>query len=109
MKKIIISLILLSVLVLPVVATAQIPPQPGFGTIGNLDVLYQRIATLFWQIFAIIALIMFIVAGILFLTAGGDPDKVVAARSAFLWGVVGIVVAMVAFSIVLLTRTSFGV
>ena len=99
MKKIVVSLLLLSILVLPVTVGA-IPSQPGEGSIGSLTEFYNTVGRVAWQAFAIIALIMFIIAGVLFLTAGGDPEKVKTARNAFLWGVVGIIVAVVAFSIV---------
>jgi FtsH-binding integral membrane protein len=43
---------------------------------------------------------MFVVAGITFLTANGEPDKLKTARSALLWGTIGIVVAIIAYSII---------
>jgi hypothetical protein len=53
-----------------------------------------------WIIFTAIAVIMFVIAGILFLTASGAPEKLTQARSALIWGVVGIVVAIIAYSII---------
>jgi hypothetical protein len=100
MKKIIVSLILLSAFILPISVMAAIPGQPGAGSVGDLDTLYETIGSIAWKVFAIIALLAFIVAGILFLTAGGDPEKIKLARTAFIWGIVGIVVAILAFSIV---------
>jgi uncharacterized membrane protein SirB2 len=52
-----------------------------------------------WVVFTIIAVVMFVVAGILFLTSTGDPQKIQQARNAFLWGVVGIAVAIIGYSI----------
>lgn len=104
MKKTIDSLISLSLLILPVVVlAASIPPQPS-GNITTLAELYGKIATFMWQAFAIVAIIMFIIAGILFLVAGGDPDRVKTARNAFLWGAVGVVAAILAFSAVILIQ-----
>ena len=99
MKKIVVSLLLLSALALPITAMA-IPSQPGEGSIGSLDDLYNKIGTAAWAVFAMIALIAFIIAGILFLTAAGQPEKIAQARTAFLWGVAGIVVGVVAYSII---------
>lgn len=107
MKKIVVSLLLLSALVLPVVAMA-IPPQPNEGDVTSIDAFYDIVAKAAWIVFAIIALVMFIVAGIKFLTAGGDPTKVAEARMAFLWGVAGVVVAIIAFSIVSIVQGLMG-
>jgi len=106
MKKIIVSLILLSAFVLPISAMAAIPGQPGAG-VSSLDSLYETIGDIAWKVFAIIALLAFIVAGILFLTAAGDPEKIKTARTAFIWGIVGIVVAILAFSIVAMISNLF--
>jgi NAD/NADP transhydrogenase beta subunit len=51
---------------------------------------------------------MFIVAGILFLTSMGDPGKLATARAAVIWAVVGVVVAIIAFSIINIVGGWFG-
>ncbi|MBI1866322.1 MAG: hypothetical protein HY005_03335 [Candidatus Staskawiczbacteria bacterium] len=101
MKKIAVGLLLLSVLLVPVTVFAQ----PNV-TISSLDQLVNAIKRPIWIVFGLIALIAFVVAGILFLSAGGDPEKVKTARAAFLWGIVGIVVGIVAFSIVTIIETA---
>lgn len=53
-----------------------------------------------WIFFVGIAVVMFVVSGILFLTAQGDPAKLQIARSSVYWGLAGIVVAIVAYSII---------
>ena len=95
MKKIIASLILLTLVALPVVAFAQ----PSV-TIGSIEGLVDAIKRPLWTIFGLIALIAFVISGILFLSAAGNPEKIALARTAFLWGVVGIVVGIIAYSIV---------
>lgn len=95
MKKIIVVLTLLAVLAVPVLALAQ----PS-GQIGSLEELANKIKVAVWTVFGIIALLCFIVAGVLFMTAAGNPEKVAAARNAFLWGVAGVVVGILAYSIV---------
>jgi hypothetical protein len=95
MKKIILSLITVGVVALPIVAMAQLPPK-----IGSLPDMVGKIEAAVWTIFGLIAVICFVVAGILFLTAGGVPEKVQAARSAFLWGVAGVIVGILAYSII---------
>ncbi len=104
-KKYLSALILLGVLtisVAPFVASAAggtsiNPPTPnGLNVAG----IMQQVFTPIWQLFVGIAVIMFVVAGILFVTSSGDPGKLATARNSVIWGVVGIVVAVIAFSIV---------
>lgn len=104
MKKSILGIASAATLLLPVLALAQVgTPPPSI----NLDLitLGNNIANAAWIIFTIIAVVMFIIAGILFLTARGNPEQVGQARNAFLWGVVGIVVAILAFTIITLTAS----
>ena len=96
MRKILATLILSGLLALPVTAIAQMPPTPPTLT---WPTFYSYVTAAIWWIFAFVAIIMFIIAGFLFLTAGGDPDRVAKARNAFLWGVIGVVVAILAYSI----------
>lgn len=86
---------LLGILALPVAALAQ-----PTGKIGSIDELAEKIGRAAWSVFGIVALICFIVAGILFLTAAGNPEKIQQARNAFLWGVAGVVVGILAYSII---------
>jgi len=82
------------------------------GSLGNygpnisLVNLIPNILATAWIIFAGLAVICFIIAGVLFLTAQGDPEKVASARSAFIWGVVGVVVGIVAYSIIAIVSTA---
>ncbi|MBU3934456.1 pilin [Patescibacteria group bacterium] len=99
MKKNLIALSLIAVvLCLPFLVSAQIIPDPK--TDITLDSLIHSIQDATWKVFGLIALIMFVVAGVLFLTAGGDPEKVGKARQAFLWGVAGVIVGILAYSII---------
>ena len=112
MNKINIALVSLAVLALPVMALAQLQPQAvgvgGVPQIVSLSSVITYIENAMAMIFSAIAVIMFIVAGILFLTAGGVPEKVQAARSAFLWGIAGVIVGIIAFSIVAIVSSMIG-
>jgi len=101
MKKILISLLSLDMLLLPVMVLAQ----PAVS-INSLDQLITAIKGPIWVVFGLIALVAFVIAGVLFLTAAGDPEKVAKARTAFLWGIVGIIVGILAFSIVTIIETA---
>ena len=103
MKKIKLAIVSASIMLLPVMALAQMetnaPGGPG-ATIGNLQQVVHDIENAAGLVFGALAVIMFIFAGVRFLTAGGEAEKVQQARSAFLWGIAGVVVGILAFSII---------
>jgi heme/copper-type cytochrome/quinol oxidase subunit 2 len=107
MKKILLSLALLGMLVLPALTMAQIGGSPPNVENLSLERVGQIIADAVWIIFTIIAVVMFVVAGIMFLTASGDAEKIKTARNAFLWGVAGVVVAIIAFGIISIVGSVF--
>ena len=95
-KKIKLTLISLGTLLLPVMALAQATPGNGLTMTGVIN----DIETAIWIVFGCIAVVCFVVAGILFLVSAGVPEKIQAARSAFIWGVAGVVVGIIAYSII---------
>lgn len=101
-KTIALNLLSLSVIALPVIALAQMQGTApgGYGNVSDLHTLINKIELAAGLVFGCIAVIMFVVAGVLFLAAGGQPEKIQSARSAFIWGVAGVVVGILAFSIV---------
>jgi hypothetical protein len=104
MKKITLSLVTTSLIVLPIIALAQVGGAPPDITL-NLTTLGNKIANAAWIVFTVIAVVMFVVAGVKLLTAGGEPEKIQEARSAFVWGVAGVVVAILAFTIITLVSS----
>lgn len=103
MKKIKLTLASLGALLLPVMALAQMEPNApgGPGTsVGSLQQIIHALENAAGLIFGAIAVIMFVISGVYFLTAGGEPEKVQKARQAFLWGIAGVVVGILAFSII---------
>lgn len=107
MKKIVSSLISLSLLVLPVMALAQVGGNPPAGGAVTLTDLGTKIVNAAWIVFTVFVVVCFVLAGILFLTASGDAEKVKTARNAFLWGVAGVVVGIIAYSIVTVVKNAF--
>ncbi len=53
-----------------------------------------------WPVFFGASIVMLIWAGFMFLTAHGDPGKIAIAQKAVIWAIVGIAVAIIAFSAV---------
>jgi hypothetical protein len=94
--------------VAPAAAFAQVGGTPPGSFSPNLTALGQVIINQVWIFFTILAVICFIISAIQFLTSGGDPEKVQKARSSFLWGVAGVVVGVIAFTIVALIRGALG-
>ena len=80
----------------------------GSGSTLSISSIGLGIANAAWIVFTIIAVVAFVIAGILFLTAFGETDKISKAKSAFIWGVVGIIVALLAFGITSLIRSAIG-
>lgn len=105
-KRIFLIFVVVSLTALPFLTMAQ----GGLHESTNLNILSigVSITNAIWIVFTIIAVIAFIVAGIIFLTAFGDAEKVRQARSAVIWGVVGIIVAILAYGITNMIRVIIG-
>jgi len=101
----------LSGLTLFLVFAILVAPLTIFATGGTLitvptnvnicvSCILANVFTPLWQLAAGLAVIMMIVAGILFITSNGEPGKITTAKQAVIWGIVGLLVAIIAFSIV---------
>jgi len=103
MKKVLISILLLSAVLLPV---AMVSAQgAAIPQVNSLDELFDAIKNAAVGILGIIVFIAFIYAAFLFLTAGGSAEKLGLARTAFIWGVVGVVVGVLAWSMFEIVKT----
>lgn len=72
----------------------------GTAASGNLMDLIKKIINVVLGVVGIIAVVMMIIGGISFITSQGDAGKVTKARNTILYGVVGLIVALLAFAIV---------
>jgi hypothetical protein len=104
MKKGFITLLAVELLISPLAVFAQEPGVQLNPVQPNVVGIMNGIITPLWQFFAGMSVVMFIVAGTLFLLSSGDPGKVKTAKDAFIWGVVGIVVAIAAYSILSIVK-----
>ena len=77
---------------------------PGLNVSALIDVIFSII----WPIVVAFAIIMFLMAAFMFFSSQGDPEKVTMARNATVWGIVGMTVALIAFSIPSIVRTTIG-
>jgi len=62
----------------------------------------------FWSLTVLLVIVYFASIGFLFLTSKGDPDRLAQADSALRVGFIGVVVIIVAFSIVSIVRNTVG-
>ncbi len=100
LKKIL--LLVSSGILLPLsVSFAQLTACPASGPcVSSLLPMIHGIELAAGLIFGGVAVISFVVAGVLFLSSRGEPEKIKQARSAVIWGVAGVVVGILAFSII---------
>jgi len=104
-KKIVVLPASAVLLALPTLILAFNPgPIPNAVPTLTVNALIDIIFSILWPIAVAFFIIMFILAAFIFATAQGDPEKINKARSAVIWGVVGVLVALVAFSIVFIIR-----
>ena len=106
-KKLVISSAVSVLLALPAImlaATFNPGPLPTTTNISVADIV-DIIFSILWPITVAFFIIMFVLAAFLFATAQGDPEKIKQGRSAVIWGVVGVFVALAAFSIVFIVRS----
>src|SRR5688500_4862866 len=81
-------------LALPFFASAEVPADMN---ITDLSSIICNILRWIWPAFIGLAIIMFFVAGFFFLSAHGDPGKITLARVFLIWGIVGVIVAILGF------------
>jgi len=102
MKKVLVSLILTSLLSIPVLALAQGPvTAPGWLTYDVQRTL-DSVSNYLFGFLLVIAAIAIIIAAYFFVTAAGDPDKTKTARNFVLYAVIGVLVAFLAKGLVML-------
>ena len=104
MKKVFPILFVAMVLLAPLPVLADFDAgQAPFAQGQPVDTLVNNIINatlnLIWILLVIFAIIMFIVAGFQFLSARGEPEEIKKAQQSMLWGAVGMVVAIIAFSV----------
>ncbi len=108
-KKIIAVATTALLLAMPLASLAFTPGNvPNANPSLNIGTLIDLLFSIIWPVVVAFAIIMFILAALQFFTAQGDPDKVAGARNFVLWGVVGMVVALLAFSIPFIVRNTIG-
>jgi fumarate reductase subunit D len=107
MKKIIYLFLLLAVAVFPIIALAD-PDVPAAVTPQsvtpipntNFENTIGFLTNWFFAILLVVAVWFLLWAGFTFVTANGEPDKITKARSQVMYGLIGVLVAVMAKGIV---------
>ena len=86
------------------------PPMPR----NTLDIngvlrLMVRVANILIAFVAIISVIMVVWGGFRYATSSGDPAKVTSARQTLTYGIIGLVVALLAFAVISFANSLVGV
>ena len=114
MNKKIVKVVAWALAATPILALAQGIPIPtptggvNIGSVGQFGTILQNLARLFGSIIMAISVFVLLYAGWLFLTAGDNEESVSSARSYITYGVIGLIVALVAFSIPALVASLLG-
>ncbi len=124
-KSIVIFLLLISVLFPAFSFASSHYPQGGISEVytgdligrqGNFDTTSYGIADIFvslvnwfaWFV-ALLAVVFGLYSGILFITASGDEAKLKKAKDVLIYVVVGVIVAILSFSIVSISESIAGI
>lgn len=105
MKKVIASLALVSLLVIPVVVLANAATAPTLKICCGAGTVMDRIVNWLFTILLVVAAVFIIIAAYTFVTASGDPDKVKKARDFVLYALIGVLVAFCAKGLIVLIET----
>ncbi|MBP7857931.1 MAG: hypothetical protein WAW63_02950 [Candidatus Saccharimonadales bacterium] len=77
---------------------SPLPKPGGEGDAGNAAI--DIVLPVIFGTLGSIALLIIVISGFRYIVAGGDPAKTAQAKKAILYAVIGLVVALAAFSIV---------
>ena len=104
LKKVGIMGVALGLTLLPFLALAQVP-GPIITSPVQIASLLQKVLNFAGAIVLTIALIMLLWSAILYLTAGSSETTHTKAKSVLIYAIVGIVVAVLAFSVIPFVQT----
>lgn len=107
MKKIIATLALLSLFMVPVMTLAAEQTQIPSTSLDDPGTLIDKIEDIGNWVFTgllIIAAIFMVVAGYMFVTGGGDPERIKKARETLINALIGVAVAVASKGLVAIIR-----
>lgn len=113
-RKLVFLLIVTILVVLPYLGLAQTPgPKIVLlpGGLGNLinNIKNTFIDNILWTIAWSFTIIMFTLAGFKYLTAKGNPQQIDEANKAVVWGMIGVIVIVLAWSATKIVKQILGI
>ena len=109
-KKVIFLSVILSYLIPATTFAAQCQFPPNATVSEWINCVVNNILSLvLWPVFLTAVVVMVIWIGFLFLTAKGEPSKISQATKSLMWVVIGVAVALLAFSAVVTIRNLLGI
>lgn len=109
-KNLVNKIIAASLILSPFAAFAQVAPPPGpvVTSIGDVMRIVETAVNWAFSLLLILAVLFIFYSAWLYMTAGGEDEKVKAAKKNLLYAVIGIVIALLARSIIALVRNFLG-
>lgn len=80
------------------------PVEGDDNLIGNITNILNAVI----GVLGIVAVIVIVLGGIQYMTSAGDPGKVKKAKDTILYGIIGLVICVLAFAIVNFVITNLG-
>ena len=110
MNKILLSIVLLSVVAMPMIALAAetLPAVADTFNVDSLIVIIDNIADFIFTGLLIAATFFIILAAWNYMNAGGETEKLDSARDQIKNALIGIIIAMVAKGLVLVVKNLIG-
>lgn len=96
--------IAIAIMVLPVIVSAVESTPPAFSTAtlnstglpsSSISGIVTNIMNWLLKMVGILGVIGFAISGVLYLTAAGDDDRIKTAKTAMIYSIVGVIVALV--------------
>ena len=100
-----------SFLTWPMIAIGAEPTPPSGGP-TTIEDLYNKFLTIMRWVFGFalaLAMIMIVWGGITYMTAGGDEEKVGAAKKRVIWGLVGAAIIIATWAILTIIKNWLGI
>ncbi len=108
MKKI--NLFFLAILfkATPVFAAIDQPENPGNRLPTDLKAVITTISNTLLMVLGVIAVLFIIIGGFQYVTSAGNPDNVGKAKNTILYGIIGLVFAIISYAIVKFVIDNIG-
>lgn len=79
------------------------------ASLKGIEAIFQNLLAIFTTVVGLAAFLMFIVGAFLYLTSGGNSKGTEAAKNSITYGIIGLIVALMAFFILQVIATFTGV